>query len=63
MSNEWFDIAYINHDEAILHGQIADERGEREVRVSLTKEQVRAVEDLNFKHQMEMNKLLRGWAA
>lgn len=68
MESEWFDIAYINFDEAILHGRIdegEDEervRRERTIRVVLNEDQKRAVEDLNFKHEREMKKLLRGFA-
>jgi SNF2 family DNA or RNA helicase len=68
MSDEWFEVAYINFDEAILHGQkrgVLDEygvRSEERVRVVLTDEQKRAVEDLNERHRDEMNALLRGMA-
>lgn len=69
MNNEWLDIAYINFDEAILHGQIVSKEqydgfymsGEKEVRQVLTEEQKRLVEDLNFKHQQETFKLLKGF--
>lgn len=69
MSEEWFDVAYINFGEAILHGRIVDGwdenrvRKEREVRVILSAEQKRAIEDMNTKHQLEMQRLLRGFAA
>jgi len=59
MSEDWFEIAYINFEKAILHGRRKDQT---EVEIVLTEEQKRAVEDLNFKHEMAIQKLLRGWA-
>lgn len=59
MSEDWFEVAYINFDEAILHGNTAD----RSVRVVLSDEQKRAVENLNERHRDEMQRLLRGMAA
>lgn len=63
MPEEWFDVAYINFDEAILHGRMRDDTAEhrvlRNVRVTLNEEQKRSIEDLNSRHQHEMNKLLR----
>ena len=63
MSNEWFDVAYINHNEAILHGQVAPNGygSEREIRQVLTDEQIAAVVDLNEAHDAAMNKLLRSF--
>lgn len=64
MPEEYFDVAYINFDKAILHGRITtgrDEYGcrtEAHVEQVLTAEQKRAIEDLNFKHQIAMDKLL-----
>lgn len=69
MDNEWLDVAYINLDEAILHGRVVDGRDvfgvtlEREVRVTLTDEQKTQIEDMNFKHQLEMRKLLKGFVS
>lgn len=64
MPEEYFDVAYINFDKAILHGRI---RGgmdanrcviEAMIEQVLTDDQKSAIEDLNFKHQMAMDKLL-----
>jgi NADH dehydrogenase FAD-containing subunit len=69
MSEEWFDVAYINFDEAILHGRMTDGmdefhvRKEREVRVVLNDAQKRLIEDMNTRHQMQMQRLLRSFAA
>jgi len=68
MSSEWFDIAYINYDEAILHGRINEGRDEfgcmkeREVRVVLTEAQKDAIVDLNERHCREREALLRTMA-
>lgn len=67
MENEWLDLAYINFDKAILHGQIVKEirQGDfymnKEVRIEqvLTQEQKELVEDLNFKQEREMRALLK----
>ena len=61
MESEWFDIAYINFDEAILHGQIRTEAGEREVRHVLSREEKEMVVDMNERHRAEMKKLLKGF--
>ena len=67
MPEEWFDVAYINFDEAILHGRARDGRDEfgvnreRDVRVTLTDAQKRQIEDMNSDHQMAMQKLLRSF--
>ena len=67
MNNEWLDLAYINFDKVILHGRICtgvDAEGcnlERLVEQELTEEQKQLVYDLNFKHQCEMNAVLRGF--
>lgn len=62
MPEEYFDIAYINFDKAILHGRIMDTSGgqrvERNLEQVLTDEQKRQIEDLNFAHQQEMDRLL-----
>jgi len=59
MPEDWFEIAYINFDKAILHGRRKDQT---EVEIVLTDEQKRAVEDMKFRHEMAMQKLLRGFA-
>lgn len=57
MSEDWFEVAYVNFDEAILHGHTAD----RSVRVILTDEQKNAVVAMNERHRSEEQKLLRGF--
>ena len=69
MPEDYFEVAYINFDEAILHGRARGEidasgvRKEREVRIVLSAEQKRAIEDMNSRHQREMQKLLREMAS
>lgn len=63
MSNEWFEIAWINFTKAILHGQIVDGEVEREIEIVLTDEQREQVYGLNAKHEAEMSRLLRSFAA
>lgn len=64
MPEEYFDIAYINFDKAILHGRITGEmdeyrcRKEYMVEQVLTDEQKRQVEDLSSKHDIAMQRLL-----
>jgi len=66
MDNEWLDLSYIN-DKVIMHGQIVakkqyeDMTGETEVEQILTKEQVRGVEDLMFRHRRELLTLMKGY--
>lgn len=57
MPEDWYDIAYINFDEAILYGN------QSEVRQTLTPEQRRMIEDMNSNHEANMQKLLRGFAS
>lgn len=67
MENEWLEIAYINFDKAIMHGQVQEKKLdgnfyiERQVEQILTEEQRRLVEDLNFKHQCERKAVLKGF--
>jgi hypothetical protein len=63
MSNEWFEIAYINDDEAVLHGQIVENGEERRVRVLLSIDQRCAIEALQAKHDRELASLVREYAA
>lgn len=69
MPEEWFEVAYINFDKAILHGRVMGERDEnlcrKEIMIEqvLTKEQKRAIEDLNFEHDQAMQKLLRSFVS
>lgn len=69
MSEEWFDVAYINFDEAILHGRMTEGMDEfrvwreRDVRQVLTDDQKRSIEEMNMTHQSAMQKLLRSFVA
>lgn len=54
MKENWFEIAWINNDEAILHGHKADVS----IRVTLTIEQRDALWDMNERHCTEMQELL-----
>lgn len=73
MPEEWFEVAYINFDKAILHGRVMEEttekygtfiRGvkrERMIEQVLTDEQKNAIVDLNERHQDEMQALLKSF--
>ena len=76
MPEEWFEVAYINYDKAILHGRVMEMvkpdhpalnraffRKERMIEQVLTEEQKDAIVDLNEKHQDEMQKLLKSFVA
>lgn len=69
MPEEWFEVAYINFDKAILHGRVMGERDEdlrreeRMIEQVLTNEQKRQIEDLNFEHEQAMQKLLRSFVS
>ena len=69
MPEEWFEVAYINFDKAILHGRVMGERDEnlcrKEIMIEqvLTEEQKRAIEDLNFEHEEAMQALLKSFVA
>lgn len=64
MESEWLDLSYIN-DKVIMHGQIQDGEGwvyeTNVIEQILTKEQVREVEDLMFKHRRELLALMKGY--
>lgn len=68
MPEEWFDVAYINFDKAILHGRMTagrDAEGcrtEREIEIVLNDDQKREIEDMNTEHQQAMQRLLRSFA-
>ncbi len=64
MIEEWFEVAYINTSEAILHGRLVATRGHPagEVRKTLTDAEILQIEDMLGKHQDEMQKLLRSMA-
>lgn len=73
MPEEWFEVAYINFDKAILHGRVMEEttekygtfiRGvnrERYIEQVLTDDQKREIEDLNFAHDQKMQSLLKSF--
>lgn len=73
MPEEWFEVAYINFDKAILHGRVRvpmlisngeyfhNTHGPQEIEQVLTDEQKNAIADLNEKHQDEMQKLLKSF--
>lgn len=71
MENEWLDVAYINYDKVIMHGQIVQKQqhegfyisGEVQIEQVLTQEQKEKVYDLNFKHGREMRSLLKSFVA
>lgn len=62
MSNEWFELAWINFTKAILHGQYISDSG-REVQLEqvLTDEQREKVYALNETHDAELRALLRSF--
>jgi Spy/CpxP family protein refolding chaperone len=64
MESEWLDIACINHEKYIMHGQIDNGVVDGicqtvQIEQVLTPEQKKEVDDLFFKHEREMRKLLR----
>lgn len=72
MPAEWFEVAYINFDKAILHGRIMKNvinstgsmsrpRVERMIEQVLSSEQKRQIKDMNEEHRVAMQKLLRSF--
>ena len=61
MSNEWFEIAWINFTKAILHGRYDDDGVIREIEQTLTDEQREQVYALNEEHDARMHTLLRSF--
>lgn len=61
MSNEWFELAWINFTKAILHGQYLDNGVEREIEQVLTDDQREQVYALNERHEARMKALLRSF--
>ena len=55
MEAEWLEVAYINFDKVIMHGESKNGIVEQE----LTKEQKYLVFDMNTRHSREMHELLR----
>ena len=68
MPEEYFDVAIINFDEAILHGRVTagrDEYGcrlERDVRITLDEHQKGAIEEMQARHHDELQSLLSAMA-
>lgn len=60
MSEDYFEIAWINFTKAVLHGRRADQT---EVERELTAAEREQVYDLNAKHERETQKLLRELAS
>lgn len=69
MENEWLDIACINHEKYIMHGQVVKREehgtfyisGEVKIEQTLTPEQKKQVDDLFFKQERELRALLKGF--
>ena len=62
MSNEWFELAWINFTKAILHGQYVDADGSAiEIEQVLTDDQREKVYALNEKWDSELKSLLRSF--
>ena len=66
MENEWLDIACINHEKYIVHGQLEKMQADGflqnvKIEQTLTQEQKREVDDLLYKHERELRKLLRSF--
>ncbi len=73
MPEEWFEVAYINYDKAILHGRVRvpvlisngqyfhNTHEPRDIEQVLTDEQKNAIVDMNERHQDEMQALLKSF--
>jgi hypothetical protein len=62
LENEWLDIACINHEKYIVHGQLSTIDGQtQQIEQTLTPEQKCKVDDLFFKHEREMRELLKSF--
>lgn len=66
MESEWLDLAYINFDKVIMHGQINNGvvNGicqSTQIEQVLTQEQKREVDDLLTKHSREYQALLKSF--
>ena len=62
MENEWSDIACLNHEKYIMHGQIeVDNYQTIQIEQVLTPEEKSQVDDLLFKHEREMLSLLKSF--
>ena len=66
MESEWLDIACINHEKYIVHGQLDNGIVDGfcqtvQIEQTLMQWQKDQVDDLMFKHEREMRKLLRSF--
>ena len=65
MENEWLEIACINHEKYIVHGQIMRRQNdvslETRIEQVLTEEQKNRVDYLILAHDREMRSLLKGF--
>ena len=65
MENEWLEIACINHEKYVVHGQIMRRQNdvslETRIEQVLTEEQKNRVDYLILAHDREMYELLRGF--
>lgn len=68
MENEWFEIAYINFNKAILHGRVQRGRDkfgvniEQEIEIVLSESEKSAICDLIAKHERALRKVYRAIA-
>lgn len=64
MENEWLDIACINHEKYLMHGQIVVDKYQTiQIEQVLTPEQKTEVDNLFYKHEREMRSLLKSFVA
>jgi hypothetical protein len=68
LENEWLDIACINHEKYIMHGQLDNGIVDGfcqtvQIEQTLTPEQKQEVDDLFFKHERELRALLKSYVA
>ena len=61
MENEWLDIACINHEKYIVHGQLRLDGCDRTIEQTLTPKQKWEVDDLIWKQERQMRELLRSF--
>lgn len=69
MENEWLDIACINHEKYIMHGQVTMEvragdyymKQDVKIEQTLTPEQKQKVDDLFFRQERELRALLKSF--
>lgn len=62
MENEWLDVACINHEKYIMHGQIVvNDFQTVQIEQVLTQEQKEKFDELMFKQEREVRKLLKSF--